>query len=287
MPTSEEPLDGPVGTPFQSVAVCVDGSDAAADAVELGKALAGADGEITLLHALETFFALGWGHVWPIPDDEWQEMGDAVFEKVAAHAPDAERRLLPGSPYFAISQWVDENQPDVVVVAAHSGRFARLTLGSTSSHFAYHLDAPVAIAHPDFSRPRQIARVAACVDGDDHTKRVLDAASRVSGAYGAKMDALYVVEDLRAYVESNWAPDPQEWQKEWRATMDEMLGHAECEQHVLEGPFVGPAIRDWAERSDVDLLTLAAHRGVPERIFLGGVAGYLAHHAPCDVLISR
>ena len=69
--------------------------------------------------------------------------------------------------------------------------------------------------------------------------------------------------------------------------MDEIVRDLRCEQVLLEGVYAGPAITDWAAEHDVDLLIAAAHRRGVERWFLGGFASHLAHHAPCDVLISR
>lgn len=284
---SDETADSPREAPFGSVAVCVDGSPASADAVALAHALAGADGELTLIHAAEPILALGWGAMMPIPDEEWRAMGEQALEQAAADAPDAERVLLPGNPRFAISDWVEANGPDAVVCAAHHGPMERLALGSVSSYLAYHLSCPVAIARPELERPRSIAHVAACIDGDEHAPEVLSSARHVADAHAAQLTAVHVADDIRVYVEYGWAPDPDEWDRRWTETMDEMIGDIPCERVVLEGEFAGPAIRGWAEESNVDLLVLAAHRGAMRRFFLGGVANDLAHHAPCDLLIGR
>jgi nucleotide-binding universal stress UspA family protein len=59
-------------------------------------------------------------------------------------------------------------------------------------------------------------------------------------------------------------------------------------------PGVSPVLLDghpsrevcrWAEETGVDLIVAAAHRGVVERVLLGGFASYLAYHAPCAVML--
>ena len=274
-------------TPFSSLAVCVDGSPSSADAVALAQALGKGTAEVTLIHAAEPILALGWGATMPIPEDEWRDMGRKALEDSAKHAPDADRILLPGNPRFAIADWVAENAPDVVVCAAHHGTFKRLALGSVSSYLAYHLSCPVAIARPALDRPRAIGHIGACIDGDEHSPVVLATARHVADAHDAKLTAVHVADDIRAYVECAWAPDPEEWNAGWAASMDEMVGDTSCERVVLQGEFAGPSIREWAESADADLLIVAAHRGAVQRFFLGGVANDLAHHAPCDLLISR
>ena len=277
----------PGSAPFDKVAVCVDASEAAADAVALGIVLAGAAEAITVVHALETYYAGGWGQTWTIPDDDWRQIGDAVLDAAAAHAPGCARELLPGNPHFAVAEWVEKEQPEVVVCAAHSGLLARAALGSMSAHFAYHLECPVAIARPERQRPRDINTVAACIDGNEGSQAVLETAARVSAAHDAMLSAVHVADDLRVYVEYGWAPDSPDWEERWRATMDELVGDLECERVVLDGTQVGPTIRDWADDESIDLLVLAAHRKLAERMFVGGVAGYLAHHSSSDLLISR
>ncbi|MCU0306897.1 MAG: universal stress protein [Thermoleophilia bacterium] len=47
------------------------------------------------------------------------------------------------------------------------------------------------------------------------------------------------------------------------------------------------AVCEWAEEARPDLLVVASHRGAVERALLGSFAAFVAHHAPCPVLLVR
>ncbi|MDH3725691.1 MAG: universal stress protein [Thermoleophilia bacterium] len=272
---------------FDTVAVCVDYSDAAHDAIELGRALAGAEGQIVLVHVAEITSQLGWVKMIAIPDLDWEPIGTELLKRLSEEAAGAETVLLRGHPSISIMEWVERASPDVIVCAARHGVVSRTVLGSVSSYLAYHLPCPVAIARPGIERRPRFTHVAACVDADEQSHLVLEAAERVAGAHLARLSAVHVMDDLRTYGHLGWVPDPLEWRQEWEAMMDEIVRDLRCEQVLLEGVYAGPAITDWAAEHDVDLLIAAAHRRGVERWFLGGFASHLAHHAPCDVLISR
>ena len=56
---------------------------------------------------------------------------------------------------------------------------------------------------------------------------------------------------------------------------------------VLLSGHAGGAVCAWAHDAGPDLLVVGAHRGRLERLAHGSVAGYLAYHAPCNVLLVR
>ena len=55
---------------------------------------------------------------------------------------------------------------------------------------------------------------------------------------------------------------------------------------VIEG-YPPDAVVRWAVKNSVDLIVAGSHRGLVQRMFLGGFATYLAAHAPCSVLLVR
>jgi nucleotide-binding universal stress UspA family protein len=57
-----------------------------------------------------------------------------------------------------------------------------------------------------------------------------------------------------------------------------------AEPVLLEGHPSSTAC-EWAREAGCTLIVAASHRGAVERVFLGSFAGYLAHHAPCAVLL--
>jgi len=56
----------------------------------------------------------------------------------------------------------------------------------------------------------------------------------------------------------------------------------------LTGAPLGRAVCEWAAADGhPDLIVAASCRGLWERVELGSFAAYLAHHAPCSVLLVR
>jgi nucleotide-binding universal stress UspA family protein len=272
---------------FEHVAVCVDYSDAAHDAIALGKALAGTQGRITLLHATEVTSQLGWVKMIAIPDLEWEPIGKDLLERLSKEVPDAEAVLLRGHPSTSVVRWVEQEHPDIVVCAAHHGVASRTLLGSVSSYLAYHLPCAVAIARAGIARPTRFTHIGACIDVDERADLVLDMAERIANAHLARVSAVHVMQDLQTYALHGWTPDPLAWRREWEEMLSELVGDRRCSEVLIDAKFAGSAVIDWATEAEVDLLVAAAHRRGLERWFLGGFASHLAHHALCDLVIGR
>ena len=82
-----------------------------------------------------------------------------------------------------------------------------------------------------------------------------------------------------------WIPNPQETRAAATIWLEGMAEPGETIA-VLEG-YAPEAVCGWAVESGADLIVAAAHRGRIERILLGGFASFLAHNAPCQVLLIR
>lgn len=273
---------------FGSVAVCVDYSDAAKGAIGLGRALAGAEGKLYLVHATETFARYGWLTMLKEPGLEWKSIGRELLERLSREAPQAELVLLEGHPSASIAEWAEQTRPEVVVCGAHRGTATRVALGSVSSYLSHHLPCPVAIARPGAELPQRLTHVAACVDADDRAAGVLSHSRRIADAQGATMSAVHVIVDrLFGFRAQDWAPDSVDWSSEWERKFADLIGETRCDAVLLEGDSAGHIVSEWAERESVDLLVTAAHHGAMGRYFPGGFANYVAHHAPCSVLITR
>jgi nucleotide-binding universal stress UspA family protein len=67
----------------------------------------------------------------------------------------------------------------------------------------------------------------------------------------------------------------------------ESLARAQGADPQLIDGYPPDAVVRWARRNDVDLIVAGSHRGVIQRMFLGGFATYLAGHSPCAVLLVR
>ena len=82
-----------------------------------------------------------------------------------------------------------------------------------------------------------------------------------------------------------WIPDPRETRAAATIWLEGMAEPGETIT-VLEG-YAPEAVCGWAGESGADLIVAAAHRGRIERVLLGGFASFLAHNAPCQVLLIR
>ncbi len=59
-------------------------------------------------------------------------------------------------------------------------------------------------------------------------------------------------------------------------------GHGE-----LVAGYPPAAVIEWSDQNNVDLIVAGTHRGLLDRMMLGGFASYLATHASCSVLLTR
>lgn len=133
--------------------------------------------------------------------------------------------------------------------------------------------------------------IGCCIDRSDAVQAVIDEGVRLRELGDvASIHLVHVVEPapvLHAgpytYVEPSAVAidEAREWMD---ARVAEVGGASGI---VLEGGEPGRAVCDWAAESGVDLLIVAPHRGVVDRILHGSFAAHLTYHAPCPVLMLR
>jgi nucleotide-binding universal stress UspA family protein len=132
--------------------------------------------------------------------------------------------------------------------------------------------------------------IAACVDDSDASKRALDEAVRLRGFGPGRLSVVHSMErtPMPALVGEGaaWYPEDTAYEDRVRSWLDEVAREAGGTPVVLEG-YAAAAVADWASENGVDLLVAAAHRGMVERMLVGSFAAFLAHHAPCSVLLVR
>lgn len=132
--------------------------------------------------------------------------------------------------------------------------------------------------------------IAVCVEDSDASRRALDEAVRLRGFGPGKLSVVHSIErtPMPALVGEGaaWYPEDTAYEGRVRAWLDGVAREAGGTPVVLEG-YAGAAVAGWAADADVDLLVAAAHRGLVERLLVGSFAAFLAHHAPCAVLLVR
>ncbi|MEW6582972.1 MAG: universal stress protein [Actinomycetota bacterium] len=129
--------------------------------------------------------------------------------------------------------------------------------------------------------------IAACVEDSPASRRALQEAirldpERLSIVHAAPWPLLYSGGGL-----GGWVPDPEDLFSRSRQWLEDLVSETGRGEGVLLTGYPQVAVVEWAEEARPDLMVAAAHRGVVARVLLGGFATYLAHHAPCPVLLVR
>jgi nucleotide-binding universal stress UspA family protein len=132
--------------------------------------------------------------------------------------------------------------------------------------------------------------IACAVDGAPVSAVAADEAARLHTLGGERLTYLYALESaliVGSYPSDYAVPASQvalvaqarDWLNDVAA---EHGGGAE-----LVTGYPPAAVVEWATANAADLIVAGAHRGIIDRMFLGGFAAYLAGHAPCPVLLIR
>ena len=136
------------------------------------------------------------------------------------------------------------------------------------------------------------SHIACCVDGTDaggltvaEARRLRDLAERISVVHVVAPPSLPVT-----LAASLGGAAPIDLSNELAAAEAWLNGVAAglpgAEPVLLEG-HPASTVCEWAEANGCELLIAASHSGLVERALLGSFSGYLAHHAPCPVLLVR
>lgn len=132
--------------------------------------------------------------------------------------------------------------------------------------------------------------IAVCIDDSDASRRALAEAVRLRGFGPGRLSVVHSIEFARMPAllgeGGSWYTDDAAYEKKVRGWLDETAREAGGEPVLLEG-YAAAVVADWAAEADVDLLVAASHRGFVDRVLVGSFAGFLAHHAPCAVLLVR
>lgn len=145
---------------------------------------------------------------------------------------------------------------------------------------------------PGQDLPAPYSHVACCVDGSDasgravaEVRRLREHARRVSVVHVIAPPALPVA--LAASLGGAAPIDMSTETAAAKAWLDQVAGQIRGAEAVLLDGHPAHTVCGWAEAVHCDLLVAASHSGLVERALLGSFSGYLAHHAPCPVLLVR
>ena len=133
--------------------------------------------------------------------------------------------------------------------------------------------------------------IACFIDESDAASQALAQAAALRDLSGGKLSVVHVVAPPSFLVSLGSAvggsvpfDDRPEMEvaQAWLANLAE--GFEAAEPVLLEGHPASTACY-WAREAGCSVMVAASHRGAVERVFLGSFAGYLAHHAPCAVML--
>lgn len=131
------------------------------------------------------------------------------------------------------------------------------------------------------------------VDLSEESQQVLNRASALASASGAKLSMVHIVEPLTFAYGGDIPVDLSEIQEQLHQQATEQLqelaqptGIDSANQHVLVGQPVSE-IHDLAENLDADLVVVGSHGRKGLALLLGSTANGVLHGAKCDVLAVR
>lgn len=106
---------------------------------------------------------------------------------------------------------------------------------------------------------------------------------------GGKITLINVVEDIPTYVEFEM---PENYAAKHMVTAQDHLENIVKNEGIKAGFDVlrgrpGPAILDYAEENDVDLIIMASHKPELMDYLIGSTAARVVRHAKCSVMVIR
>jgi nucleotide-binding universal stress UspA family protein len=133
--------------------------------------------------------------------------------------------------------------------------------------------------------------IACFIDESDAASRALSHAAALHALGDGKLSVVHVVAppsfllSLAGAVGGAAVFDDAQELEAALAWLTNRAGEIEGAEPVLLEGHPASVACEWAREAGCSVMVAASHRGVVERVFLGSFAGYLAHHAPCPVML--
>ena len=280
---------------YQRILIGFDGSDAAHDAIALGRQV-----------ALMTDAAVRVVNVYPyqpvgraanpalarvLHDEADRVMTDA--REAFADRPGTRFLLVPStSPPRALQHIAEKWPADLVVIgSSHHARVGQVVVGRAGEHALHGAPCPVLIAPAGF---RNIAapprRIGAGFHGSEDSSAALAEAAALAREAGAELVVLDVVDVGSGYSPVEWSLIGfPEYREELRRVAQEDVEDALAELGI--GATVEVEVGDAEEAllrhsRDLDLLVIGSRGYGPlRRVLLGSVSSRLTRGAHCPLLI--
>jgi nucleotide-binding universal stress UspA family protein len=297
---------------FKKILVPLDGSQLATNALSPALALAkSTDGLVLLLRVpvyqkqtLPAQVTAVYNRLRPPEEKSWvRQRAERYLRSVRQMALGRdiafETLVIDGDPAGVIVDTAEAQGVDLIVMSTH-GRsgLARWWLGSVTEKVLRAATRPLLIVSSD----RLPTRTLVTLDGSTAAEAALEPARYVAGAFGTPLHLLRVLEPLELAEDS---PDVsaqeaaelhnqveaarQEEAVAYLAAIKERLAEEEetVETAVVAGP-PAPAILDYVEKQQIDLVVMSSHgQSAEARWAYGSVTEKVIHAAERAVLVVR
>ena len=219
------------------------------------------------------------------------------------------RVLLDGPIATAICRFADNMESPLIVISTH-GRtgFSRLWLGSTADEIAHHASVPVLmLRHQESvpledSSPHLFKRILVPLDGSDLAESVLEHATALAAAYGARLTLFRVVAPLVApalLYAAPYLPAPERYEDtdpfraeaatNYVTALAARLRHEDenllVDTDVRIAESAAPAILEAVDAHEADTVVMATHGRGASRLIVASVADKVIRGGPEAVLI--
>ncbi len=297
---------------FKTILVCSDGSEAALQAAQAAVSLARRHPcRVTLLYVLDLQVVIhpSIGTLeGPREVAHYQQKAREVVEDpTAKFFCDAdvpyEWRFEIGHPVEKILEVAKEQGGDLIVIGTRGQRgWKRLLLGSVSEGVLHHASCAVLLVNgkSGLHESKGFEHILLASDGSASADRAALVAVEIAQTFATSLRALNVVEPFSfgpVLSDDDYTlltnSDPEVVASHYLAHLRSCLGGAVadagvyCSFHQERGPAEDTIVR-FAEEHGTDLIVMGS-RGLGgfDRMLLGSVSTYVAHHATCPVLIIR
>jgi nucleotide-binding universal stress UspA family protein len=300
---------------FNHILVCCDGSETSLQAAQAAVSIARRHPcRVTLLYVLNLQVVLHpsigiWaGAAGPREVAHCQQRAREIVEQPAAKSfCDAdvpyEWRFEIGNPVDKIVEIAKKQEADLIVIGTRGqGGWKRLLLGSVSASVLHHAPCSVLLVNEKrgLHGSKGFEHILLASDGSASADRAALVAVKIAQTFATSLRALNVVEPFSlgpVLSDDDYAlltkSDPEVVASHYMAHLRSCLGGAVadagvyCTFHQERGPAEDVIVR-FAKEHSSDLIVMGS-RGLGgfERMLLGSVSTYVAHHATCPVLIVR